>query len=1282
MSKLALKSEKIKMPESFEAVEAKELSQNEQDKISRKLILRWFNGKKFEKLKALQQKVIEASYTEREELKNRIIENTKAELAKHKELTKEEIERRSEKFADDIINVAEGRSDVALVARRYAVQQDEEETFYRVIDGFVNKRNQTEALQKLSKSKEFASLMDNLKANDPANAQRIEMAIKEGDYDGLQKLVEKVSDGKITKSVLNRFLAFGVLGVAHVRKFTPFDSLNGALSYLNNLRQIGHGYALDKAAGDLSIPFPLMLRFAPWTLRELRQMDNIMQRNKHLIEDKSKKTVNDNDRLIFIEHMHNVRMKVEQKVSGDKNFETNFKKALSEYLDSKKGLSDRDKEEIRQAASYEDLRLVQLIEYYYAPGEKRSRWLMKSFTRMPTMVRAYKNVFGEQRLVKATMLRYTYRRVMDRTITTFRLKARNWQMNDILRGIEDIEGKMKGERAGTATAFEDLFHEARTTADKIDVNDITAEKRYLDKKILDQDRMLQKYSILVRRATKVMSDEAKKVIDAGRALEKVQKSAGPGSAFLTKKLNELPHISDQSLAAIGLDKAKRASYSGADLIQAYTRKAVDLKTMEDVTRARFSALAEVIETEVARPVSNAWAGKVEVARGAMGREELRKEIKAVSEKVTPHKLKYRLKTFGLPAIIIGLEGYDLFTGKAKSHEVMWDLAEAAGGFLPILGTALDIRGAIKGTSLSGKKLSTKERWMYVAFAGIGLIADGAWAIGGLGLGIRAGLGGVRAGRRAVKAGHALKEARELGGLKDVAYASELPFFQRQIAKAGSLFDKVRRADSAAETLYARKAIDQARALSKYNSGLDASKETYKVYKIEDIAEMAKKAEKAGDRIQARELRLLEETLGGAKRIDYLKVMKGMKKGIDIPKTFIGRTWLKGKAAFLEIKGWLLSIGIPAKTIQEYERSFDVVEGAKKLKLIETKELTAFIKSKEAERIAALKSYEKYAEQAGDHQKLGKDYAKIVDDLAKSDRKHIRLEGIKNSKEAHLKKLEELKESGRASQTEIDAAKKAFEDAEKTVKESKTRIVELTTAKNEAGAKVAGSGDAAKNWKNDFDKANANLEGIETEIIRKEDKIRAAQETIVSINSNRSIMAMEMESKATQMAKMHDQMSGAASLFQKAGLATGLIWMLTGFNHGPAEQMAIAKKGMEVAEKGGTKAFDYVIMKDHSGRPPIDQMVEGRVEKVRLRQKLGDYVEKAEKRGLKAEEVLARHWNTEEAQELARRQGLYEKVQKLIADKKVVPEQVQHARASIREIATGDSARKLKEKLLG
>lgn len=1273
MSKLGLSAEKIKMPESFEEVEAKELTKSEQDRISRKLILRWYMGKKFEKLKALQQKVIEASYSQREEIKKTIIENTKKELEKHKELTKEEVERRSEKFAEDIMNVAEGRSDIALVARRYAVQQDEEEAFYRVMDGFVSKRNQSEALQKIAKNPQFASFLENVKGNDPAVAQRIDMAIKEGDYEKLQKIVEKESGGKITKSVMNRFLAFGALGEVPARKFTPFDTLNKALTYLDKFRHIGHGFVINKASEKMGIPFMLTIRFASWTLRDFRQMDDIMQRNKHLIEQKPKKSVEDNDRLTFIENMNKARMALEEKVSGDKNLQENFRKSLDIYLDSKKELSPRDKEEIKQAAQFEDLRLVQVFEYYYGEGPEREQWLMKSASRIPTMLRAFKNTFGEQRLVKSTMLRYTANRLIDRSITEFRIKARNWGMDDILRGVKDIEGKIESARAGTATQFEDLYKKA--AGYKIDADDITAKDRYLHKEILDQDRMLQKYSILVRKATQIMSDQAKQVIDAGRSLQAAQQSAG--STFLTKKLHQLPHISDQSLEAMGLDKAKKATYTGADLINAYTRRLVDVKTMEDVTRARFQVLADTIETNVAAPVSKAWQGKVEVAKGAMGREELKKQMQDISDKVSPHKTKYRLKTYGLPAIILGIEGYSLFTGKAKSHEVMWDLGEAAGGFVPFVGTALDIRGAITGTSLSGKKLSSNERWMYAGFAAIGVVADAAMFIGGIGLGMRAGLGGVRAGRRAVKAGSALTDAKKLGGIRDIAYASEMPFFQRQIAKAGGMFDKVRRADAAADALYSRKAIQQANDISKYNSTAD---EAYKVSKIDDIPDLIQKAQKAGDTMVAANLRRLHDAVKG---IDYLAALKSVDKGIDIPRSFLGRSWLRGKAAFLEIKGWLLSIGISAKTLKDYENSFDVIQGAKKLKLSETNELQRLIKGKEAERLRAAEAYDGLAVSAANHGKVGGDYAKVVDDLAKQERKNIRLEGIKLSKEKRLKEVENLQKKGRASQSEVDAAKKALADADQAVIDSKKTITGLTSSKASLGKHVEAHSGAAKAWKGEFDQASKNLGDIETGIIRQEDKIRAAEETIVSANSSRAIMAMEMETKATQMAKFHERASGVARTLQTAGLVSGGIWFLTSFKAGPAEQIQAAKK--IVTEGGGAaiKAADYIFTEDHSGKPPIDQMVEGRVQKVRIRQELGNYVEKAEKRGVKPEEVLAKHWDSEEAKELARRQGLYEKVQKLIADKKVVPEQLPNVpRAGIRDIATGDSARKLREKISG
>ena len=1274
-SKLSLKSKGIERPESFEAVEAKKLTESEEEKISRSLIIRWYMAKKFEKLKALQNKIIEASYSEREEIKERIIKNTKEELSKHKDLTKEEVERRSKQLADEVINVAEGRADMSLVAKRYAVQEEEQKVFYKVVDGFVSRENQSETLQKIAKNPKFADFLNGIKAHDPATAKRIDMAIKEGDYEGLQKIVEKSTDGKINKSAMNRFMAIGVLGSAHVKEYTPVDTVNKAISFLDQYRHVGHGFALDKASQDIGIPFLLIARFASWTLRDFRQMDNIMQRNKHLIEQKDKKSIKDNERLVFIEHMHKARMKLEDKVKGDKDLQSNFEKALDKYLDSKEELGERDKQEIKQASRYEDLRLVQLFEYYYVKDEDRYRWLMKSASRVPTMIRFAKHVFGEQRYIKATMLRYTKRRLLDRSITNFRMNAKNWGMKDILRNMNDFENKITRSRGEALTKYEDLYREASNY--KVDADEITAKRSYLDKELLDQDRMLQRYAILVKRATRIMSDKAKKVIEAGKSIQAAQK--GAGKSFLTKKLHQLPHVSDQTLEAIGLDKAKKAGYTGADLINGYTRRLVDIKTMEDVTRARFSALADVVDTNVARPVGTAWQGRMDVAKGVSDRAKIRKKLQNIEDLAKPHKGRYIAKTFGLPAIIIGIQGYDLFTGKAKTNEVLWDMGEAAGGFVPFLGTALDIRGLIKGESLSGRKLNTKERWMYAGFAAIGAIADAAILIGGLGLGIRAGLGGVRAGRRAVKAGSALAGARKTGGLRDMAYASKLPFFQRQIAKAGSKFNKVRRADGAAEALYTRKAITHANKISKYNSGV---KDTYKIEKFSDIEGKIKIAEKAGEMPTVRKLERLRKTLKKLGSIEGLDVLKDVGKGIDIPRGFFSRQWLKSKKAFLGIKQWLLSIGIPPKTIKNYEKSFSAVASAKQNKAKALDDLHDLIKAKEGTRLKAVDTYKEYMVKAEKHGQTAIDYTKVVDDISKQKRKHIRLGGIKRSKKEHLKHVEKLHKGKKATEAEVNAAKKALKEADEKIKASRKYSKKLIDRKKKLSKELKTKGDDAKGWKKEFDSANTSLSKIETDVVRHEDKLRAAEESIVSANTKRAMMSMEMENKATRMARYHDKTASVAKLLQYGGLAMGGIWLFSGFHAGPAEQLKTASKAVKGAAKMGGKTFDYVMLQDHSGRPPIDQMVEERVRKVKMREELNGYVEKATRRGVKPEEVLAKHWNTDEAKEIARRQGLYQKVQKLIADKKVTPETAQRARAKLRDVATGDSAGKAGEKLAG
>ncbi|MFC1647627.1 hypothetical protein ACFL10_01375 [Patescibacteria group bacterium] len=1276
MPKIKLKSKQIRMPESFEAVKEKQLTRSERDTISKKLILRWYMAKKFEKLKGLQTQIIEASYSEREKLKEDIIKNTAKQLEDHKKkilkkekLTTDQIEaikREAKLFAEDIINVAEGHADIALVARRHSIKQEEEHVFNNVLDGFVGSENQSKSLQKIASKSAFQKAFMFIKQKDPAAAKHIEAAMKEGDYKTVREQMVKHSDGLLSKDLVNRLMALSVLGQASNKEVTGWGSLDTVVNYLNTARYVGFGHVLNKASKDMKIPFMLTIRLASFTLRDLRQMDEIMDKNKHLLENKKDKTVKDHEKLSFIESVKKIRQHIEGKINEKKDLNANFKVALKKHLDTKKDLSESDKREIMMASKFEDLRLIQMFDLFYGGEEDREKWLTKSLSRIPTIIRAVKNTFGEQRFVKASMLRYHAKRMTDASIWEFRANARNWDMGDILRDIDSMESKIKkSSRFGTRTPYEDLFKEVKKY--NIKPEDIAAKRRYMHKELFDMDRMVQKYHYMVRRATQIMSDRAKQIVEAGTAVQKVQQTVG-GPTFLSKDLNHLPHLSDDTLKTLGLDPLKRGGLKGADVLNAYTRKLVDAKTMESITRARFSALGEMMEKGVAGPVSTAWSGKVEVAKGAASREAIQKQLKGIDEKVTPGRAKYNIKRFGLPAIILGVQGYSLFTGKAKGREVLYDLGEAAAGFVPFLGTSLDIRGVITGTTLSGKKLSSRERWMYAGFAAIGVIADAATLIGGLGLGLRAGLGGVRAGRRAVKAGALMADAKKVGNLSDIAHAKDLPFFQRHIAKAGSAFNSVRRADSAAEAMYTKKAIDQANEMSRL-----------KVNNFDDLSGptgLIKQAENAGNFTRARDLRHLYNMHGG---INYMKTLQNLNKGFAIPKGFFSRALLKTKGAYLGMKAKLLAIGIPAATLKKFEDSFDVVTAARKAKLTAVNDLHNLTKLKEAERITKMKKYQNfYNETKGLHKDTQK-YAKVADDLRKQSRLSDRAKNTLGAKERHLERVQRLFGKSKASKHEVDAAQKAVDDAAKLHGKAVKKHKKLNGEKKGLASKIAGGSSKSKKWKKEFDGADRDLMKTENQMFRKEESIRNAEERIVSADSGRAILEMEIASKATRMAKVHDSMSTAARLFQYGGLAMGGIWFLTGFKYGPTEQLSAAKTAVVKGAKYGGKAAKYLYLEDHSGKPAIDQLVEDRVRKVQARNKLNGYITKSMQKGEKPENVLAKHWNTDEAKEIARKQGLYQKVQKLIADKKIKPKS---PRAGIKDIATGDSARKLREKITG
>jgi len=99
------------------------LSAQDKSNLSRETIMQWYRAKKHEKLTLLRDEIVSLSSEKREELKARIIENTKKELAlQKKELTPSQRLEKAKEFADTLFRFALTKQDLSELAKKYEVQ--------------------------------------------------------------------------------------------------------------------------------------------------------------------------------------------------------------------------------------------------------------------------------------------------------------------------------------------------------------------------------------------------------------------------------------------------------------------------------------------------------------------------------------------------------------------------------------------------------------------------------------------------------------------------------------------------------------------------------------------------------------------------------------------------------------------------------------------------------------------------------------------------------------------------------------------------------------------------------------------------------------------------------------------------------------------------------------------------------------------------------------------------------------------------------------------------------
>jgi len=1226
------KEEKLK---DFEEIEAIELTEKEQEGISRSLLLRWYRSNKLAKIKGFQLLLQrELTPDELDEMRKTIAKNTKRELLKEaKGLDKAQIEKKAEKFADEIVAVSDSDKNLDELVAKQAILEEEEKIFFKTLDEYAGKRKLKGKVDNLFDTKEMKEVLAVVKAKDPSAYEDIQIARKKGDYKEIRSLIADGSDGMLSESAVDKLLTAIALGSLKGMPKANFTSMRGILATLDKLRAVGHTFALKRAAKDSKVSFTFVLQFAGKTFNEMQQMNNRLKGHQYLIEGKENKSTNDIARLAFINNVNTLTESIEKGLTDD--MQNTFEDLLKQHLEKKK-MSERDRAYVLAHAKLKDLTMIQLYELIYAPDKDRNRWFFRTISRMHTMRRAWKKTLGESREFHKSMVEYSWKRTK-RGISyykdvLFTKKYKKWGMEKIAGELDELESLAKRNNQ-TAQEFLDSKMAIPTN------------------ELFDADILLKRYREVTKRATRHMSREAKKILALGKTIEELRarKLFYPDMNLDEFFQNSQSLQKHKEVIESMFDGASLASKKGADLIGAYGNKIVDIKTMHDTTRARFSAVSELIEQNVTSPLNKKWGIKREFLKGTVERSKLRADVADIKDLVSPtNKIKYGFKKLALPGLIVGTELYALASGKAKTREVLWDLGEAGAGFLPVVGTALDFKAAFTGRSLSGRRMGAKERMLSGFFGAIGLVADAATIFGGLGLGLRAGIGGMKG---AAKTARAIKTADHI---RDAANAAEGGWLLGKVKKFGKFFSKAHRIEKVGDANVTLKAYKQAELvadLRKAGTSLKGGENLDELLKTEAGIMKLKKLNK-GTSNASKIDKLLDITKVNGSFIDYKKLFETHKlggKSLEISRNIVGKTWTKTKLQFLKVKKWLHQWGVGEDVIKGYEKSFDAMQSAQKARLIAIEnlkqlELTKGIKIQEKQKafdVATSKLggvKDEFAEVLSHKRILQKKQFQLQYKQKKTGQRFEKLS--KNHIEAHNMTLKDLKlRKVKFKDSELESLRVAYQKYNselfhikyEQLYQNENRIKKLTKTKDVALAKEFES----------VEKISDEIFGLEKGILRAKTEIRNVNETIHNLNKVRSINELKMLQTSEIVLRFGDELKVAASYMQKAGLYMGAIWMFTSLTESPlnpVKQMQYAGKAVGMGGRVAGGISNELLFADHS-RAPLDMMIQDRVNSFKRMGEIDGKIASIKDEGGNIYKYYAKHWNDKYVREHASRNGV-------------------------------------------
>ena len=897
----------------YEQAEAAELTKREQEKLSRAMLLQWFQSKKYEKLKGLQEKLISLTFSEREELKKNIIENTKKELAALKEFNKEEVSERAEKFAEALIGVADGIGNVKSIIETFEQDINDEKIFHHYIgsvSGVVGIAN-LRMIKSNSKVKKFLKTQ-------PGLSEELDEAINSGDYENVKEVLLQVPYFKNQGDKIDVLLE---LAMERPEQATGTEGLiNSAIEWVGGmpkkvLNAAKSSFKILKSkiylpvAKQLGVDYANLRNVSGFTFSQLKERDRVFQKYKYLVERNLKRVKSDKvkskleKQMKYIEDVNVITEAV--KKAGENHGDAIYKayeKRLQKLVKANK-ISKTDAIQIINELDLSAVRVdtfLPLIRYEEEKDKDQDSniyYIGQTMSRYRRIKRAVKFVGGDVS-VRAAHGRVGIKRIFGRNTKKFKGTFKKFPNGKKLTGLfDELSGKV-----GKYNVSAEEIDRARRT------------KAYM-KDVKGHDEIVRMYYEASQHASKVLSSEAQKVLNTGKELDSFFKQKNAFSHLDANRQiasNAFPKKIINSLYEGGKIPGK---ISANDLSKAYTKRLVDVRIARDTAQEGFAALSANIKNNVMDKFQNKWARNADIRDV---KRIVQSEAADIKRYVHPgRRAMHYGKLAALPMIAVGIPLVDVVRGKSRFRDVKWDLFDAGIGFVPVAGTINDFKMMWNGRTTSGRKMGFRDRLMSGVFGVVGAVSDAAWVLGGLGGVMRAGIGSLKAGRKLAHVGKLSKSIRAVQSAEGVTMLQRIGM---KIGGAFSGLSSAKRMGNIAESSAKIKALDYVSTMKKLEK-VEGFKSIKNLDDAEAFARVAR-GEKYAD--AAKKYASMMKQPGG---IDHFK---SLSKSFGFAENAPGFTGVRRNfhKAMNFIRGTMWKAPGQAKRLKEMEKTADVYQAYK------------------------------------------------------------------------------------------------------------------------------------------------------------------------------------------------------------------------------------------------------------------------------------------------------------------------------------------------------------------